>query len=381
MKFLFTVATYYPCADGVQMVTQYTAEELVKRGHEVTVITSMHGRDFYPSEHNGVKLLYTDIYKSHGFTKGNKKKYIGMVLREVKGKDVLINVSLQTPTTDLLFSSLDKISCKKILYLHDIHDFHWHKVDFENIKGYLSKFYYNVRYGLYYSRAYKFMRKYNLITHLSPFDFSMRYVKKHSISQNVVIGNAALDDVFKKQKGNSPCLSPYFLCLANYGLRKNQIFVLKAFYRSHVTDATLVFIGKTETAYLHNLVNEKKRLDAIYGERKVRFNVGISREETELYIANATSIVLGSKIEKFPIVLIEAMASKIPFISTNVGTIRYLPGGFIVSSEEEMAYWMDYILTNQKSAELIGEAGFVYAIKNMTVKSKVDSLIKAIKQC
>ena len=40
MKFLITVATYYPLADGVQMVTQYTAEELVRLGHEVTIITS-----------------------------------------------------------------------------------------------------------------------------------------------------------------------------------------------------------------------------------------------------------------------------------------------------------------------------------------------------
>ena len=71
--------------------------------------------------------------------------------------------------------------------------------------------YYNVLYGLYYSIAHKYMRKYNLITHLSPFDSSIRYVKKHSISQNVIIGNAALDDVFKKEKGNSPCQMSYFL--------------------------------------------------------------------------------------------------------------------------------------------------------------------------
>lgn len=37
--------------------------------------------------------------------------------------------------------------------------------------------YYNVLYGLYYSIAHKYMRKYNLITHLSPFDSSIRYVK------------------------------------------------------------------------------------------------------------------------------------------------------------------------------------------------------------
>lgn len=378
MKFLITVATYYPLADGVQMVTQYTAEELVRLGHEVTIITSTLKREEFPEMHNGVKLIYTDVYKLHGIIKGDKKKYTKLVLQEVADKDVMINVSLQTPTTDILCPVLDRIKCKKILYLHDIHDFEWHKDDFGNIKSTLSKMYYNVLYGLYYSIAHKYMRKYNLITHLSPFDSSIRYVKKHSISQNVIIGNAALDDVFKKEKGNSPCQMSYFLCLANYALHKNQMYVLNAFYKTENKDCKMVFIGRYANDYYHKFITEKKRLDTKFGIRQVEFKVGLSREETSRYIANAKSIILGSLIEKFPIVLVESMASKIPFISTDVGSVRYMPGGFIIHSQTEMAYWMDYILTNQKSAELIGEAGYVYATENMTVQSKVASLIKAI---
>lgn len=378
MKFLITVATYYPLADGVQMVTQYTAEELVRLGHEVTVITGVLKRNDFPEIHNGVKLLYTDVHKYHGIIKGNKKKYIDMVLREVADKDVMINVSLQTPTTDVLRPELDKIKCKKVLYLHGIHDFEWHKDDFINIKSSLSKLYYNILYGFYYSTAHKYMRKYNLITHLSLHDFSIRYVKRHAITQNIIIGNAALNDVFKKEKGNISCDTDYFLCLANYALHKNQMYVLNAFYQTENKNSKMIFIGRYENDYYYKLVAEKKRLDVEHGFRQVEFKVGISREETSNYIINAKSIVLGSLIEKFPIVLVESMASKIPFISTDVGSVRYIPGGFIVHSQEEMAYWMDYILANQKSAQLIGEAGYVYAVENMTVQSKVASLIKAI---
>ena len=152
MKFLFTVATYYPLTDGVQMVTQYTAEELVRIGHEVTVITSTHNRTSFEKEHNGVQLLYTDIYKFHGIIKGDKRKYIDLVTKEVEDKDVLINVSLQTPTTDVFLPVLGKISCKKVLYLHDIHDFKWHNTDTDSLKRIISKLYYNLSYGIYYMR-------------------------------------------------------------------------------------------------------------------------------------------------------------------------------------------------------------------------------------
>ena len=40
MKIIFTVNTYYPYKDGVSVVTQYLAEGLAQKGHEVLVMTS-----------------------------------------------------------------------------------------------------------------------------------------------------------------------------------------------------------------------------------------------------------------------------------------------------------------------------------------------------
>ena len=39
MRILFTVNTYLPKHDGVQFVTKYLAEGLVKKGHIVDLIT------------------------------------------------------------------------------------------------------------------------------------------------------------------------------------------------------------------------------------------------------------------------------------------------------------------------------------------------------
>lgn len=55
-----------------------------------------------------------------------------------------------------------------------------------------------------------------------------------------------------------------------------------------------------------------------------------------------------SKVEKVPLVLLEASYCGIPFISTDVGCIRYLPGGISVDNIYEMSYWIDILCNNDK---------------------------------
>ena len=293
--------------------------------------------------------------------------------------DVLVNVSLQTPTTDIAMRLLNEIHCKKILYLHDIYDFKWREWDFSGIGAFFKKCYYNLSRRIYYSYVHKYMSKYNLITHLSPFDISMRYVKRHKITQNLVLGNAALDSVFNKKHIKDTTTSPYFICIANYNDRKNQKFVLEAFYKTHFErEVKLVFIGKERNQYYYSLTEKKKLLDNLYGYRDVVFMTGVPREDTERLLSNAIAFVLGSKTEMFPVVIVEAMASSIPFISTDVGCVRYQPGGFIVNNADEMAYWMQFLIDNPLLGSKIGLIGYEYAHIKMTIESRINILLKAV---
>ena len=61
---------------------------------------------------------------------------------------------------------------------------------------------------------------------------------------------------------------------------------------------------------------------------------------------DATLFLHGSKLEAFPIVILEAMATATPFISTDVGNVQELKGGIVIHDEKEMSQTIDNLLNN-----------------------------------
>ena len=112
MKILHTVEYYYPIAGGAQEVVKQISEHLVKKGHDVTVVTTM-VQNRTISELNGVKIVEFDISGNHvnGYS-GDTSAYVDYVL--TSDFDVIMNYAAQQWTTDLLLPVLDKITSKKV---------------------------------------------------------------------------------------------------------------------------------------------------------------------------------------------------------------------------------------------------------------------------
>ena len=89
---------------------------------------------------------------------------------------------------------------------------------------------------------------------------------------------------------------------------------------------------------------------------------------------------MGSKWEVFPISIIEGMAAGKTFISTNVGIVRYLPGGIITDTPAEMGYWISKLLKNESVLQKIGSAGQKYAQDNLTTEIKIRQLEKILEK-
>ena len=348
MKILITVQTYYPKKDGVQMVTQYIAEGLNKIGHQVTIITSNFSNLPIEETHNNILIKRVKLNTKYGLYFGNKNEYINIVKKECKNNDVMINVCTQNAFTDILLKELKNISCKKILYMHGMYDFRWHKYNFSTFKNLINKIWKDIRWFFYYkNNAYNF-KEYDKVIQLNKLCLGYEFFVKHYNIYPEIVENAADDRFFIKENKEIAEKNKRAICVSNYFSDKNQEFILKAFYKSNAKDIELVFIGSSETKYLNKLKIINDKLSKKYGARKVKFLVNVSRAETIDLIKKSYIYLFSSKHEVFPVSIIEAMSSGIPYISTDVGCLRALPGGYIIKNTEEMAYMIDLLFFDAK---------------------------------
>lgn len=382
MNILFTVYTYYPMKDGVQAVTGYLAEGLVKKGHKVTVITPCFGEE-EKEVHNGVFIERVNIWTKHACYFGDKKKYVKLIKEKTKEMDVMINVCTQNPMTDLLFPIIDEIACKKILYMHGMYERKWNWTMINTISDIGHKIWNNIRWGIYYKKGYKYFKSYDKIIQLHRFDQGYLYFQNAYNIKSTAIENAAenvfFSNIVKTEKAPQ---KHYAICVANYMERKNQEFVLKAFYLANLdSEFELIFIGSEKNEYYEKLSKLNEIYKNKYGEKRVKLLANIDRETTVRYVKNADVYLMGSKWEAFPISIVESMAAGIPFISTNVGCVRFLPGGIVIDNENEMAYWLELLQKNENCKCEMGQTGRIYAEKNLSVNSKVEQLEHILEEC
>ncbi|MDE5757172.1 MAG: glycosyltransferase [Allobaculum sp.] len=351
------------------MVTQYHAEELVKKGHEVTVLTSKI-KGYPDSEiHNGVKIERMEVYNKGYWHFGNRKTYEDRLIKAGQTDDVLITVCLQSYAADWALGIMNKIKCRKVLYMHGMPDFKLHKEDYYSVHNLCKTIFRNLRWNLFYKTHWKKIMKYDAVVHLFKNDNSYTYFKNHGYTNNIVIENSCEDEFFH----NDNETKPYFLYIGNYCQRKNQIKALELFYESEkLKDFGLVLIGGSENDYCKLLKKRNEQLSHKHGPRNVKILYGQNRESIIEYTKSAFASIMTSTFEYYPIVLVESMAAGVPFISTNVGIVRMLPGGIICNNYKDFIYWMELLAENWNIRNLQGNAGREYYSSHLRkeIKSK-----------
>ena len=117
---------------------------------------------------------------------------------------------------------------------------------------------------------------------------------------------------------------------------KNVSGIIQAFSKLQNEKATLKIIGEGDKSYIIDLINKYKLNDKIELEGEKTYN------EIAIEMQNANAFVLFSNIENLPLVLIEAMSTGMPIITTNVGGIPEIFNSFagymIKPKEEEELY-------------------------------------------
>lgn len=353
MKILFTVEYYYPHLGGAESVVQNIAEAMAKKGHFVTVATSkLSTRNF--QTHNGVKIKEFDIRGNQvKGMKGQKSLYENYLIRS--DCDIIVNYAAQTWCTDITLKILKDIKAKKVIIPCGYSGL--------SIK---SK---RIPYYFYFKKLHRYLRQYQLIIYHTKAGNDHQYGEKYRIGHSTIIPNGVLISEFQNEfmdfKKKYGIHSKYLLVsIGNHFKIKNHKYMIRAIRNLDMDDFTFIIIGK-EIDNGQCCYDKCKKLESKCGGKLRLFN-NLSRNETVAALKQADLFLFSSKFEYFPIVLLEAMVTKTPFISTAVGNARELSGGRVVNSPKQMTDQIKRLLNDKKTLKKIGDLGYEQSMQNFS---------------
>lgn len=348
MKLLFCVEFYFPSLGGAQEVVRQLAERMVARGHQVTVATSkLISRTL--SNHNGVTIKEFSV-------SGNRVRgLLGDV--DIYQKfltesdfDIVFFYAAQQWTFDAAWSVLTSIQAKKILVPC----------------GYSGLF--EPGYSEYFRELPSILSHLDRVVYHATSYRDYEFGVQHSIAHCAVIPNGA-DDLeflapkmpeFKSQLGvpNDALLLltvgslngqkghlelTRAFDLASFGGRKAVLLLngntpasgqvssnrLRRFFSlaseygwsyaaRHVAKSVLELLG-FEIGKSSSLLHWVKRVNNRVGEEKRVILCDLSRPDLVQAYLHADLFVFASNVEYSPLVLFEACAAGLPFLSVPAG--------------------------------------------------------------
>lgn len=379
MRILVTCFTYAPRRDGVQFVCQYLCEGLAARGHDVTVITHLHEGLPVREDINGVHVERWPFHTSHMRHHGPRDRFIARVVGRQSEYDAMVNVCTQSPMTDWLLPHLKEIRIPKVLHIHSIWDFQIHPWDKASPGALARKLAANARWGAYYKANAASFRRYDRVLQLYAQDYSVADFRKWYGIDSEILENAAEDAFHQGAPVPESERRRAVVCVANFNRQKNQVALVEAFLQANIPDDwTLDLVGSRETPELARIRETEARLRGELsipeGARQIAYHVGVPRAETIRLVKTTSVYAMSSVWEAFPVSLVEAMSAGVPWVSTDVGIARHLPGGITVPDPNGIGIALERLCADTDERARLAQAGFDYAAAHFRIDDKVTQL-------
>ncbi|MFH1827620.1 MAG: glycosyltransferase family 4 protein [bacterium] len=316
MKILHTVESYFPSTNGMQEVVQQISERLVRLGHDITVATSYHADRKQNSIH-GVHIEQFHICGNAIRGIVGEKKEIQRYTNLLRNSqfNIITNFAAQQWATDLTLPILNKIKAKKVF-----------------VPTGFSALYFP-QYNEYFTKMKCWMKQYDMNIFLSNNYRDINFARKNDVKKRILIPNGASAEEFLsteyvdiRKKLGVPFSHFLILLVGAHTGAKGHKEAIEIFGKAHISNATLLIVAHPSctrcarrcflTKYIFN-VSPKRLVD-----KKQLIITSLSRKETISAYRQADLFLFPSNIECSPIVLFEAMASKTPFLATDVGNTR-----------------------------------------------------------
>lgn len=322
---MHTVEFYYPSVGGAQEVVRQISERLVRLGHDVTIATTKLP-DRTLKVLNGVKIVEFDISGNtvRGI-RGESKKYQDMLLNG--DFDVIMNYAAQQWATDLAFEVIDKVKAAKILV----------PCGFSGL--------YDASYKDYFKKMPHIMKKYDATVYMSDDYRDINFAHEHKIKNTHLIPNGAGADEFGHKSGFSirqklgiPEDHLLILSVGSHTGMKGHSEAIQIFQQADIHRASLLMVandfGVGCSKACKRSVLRSKVLPSYRKAQKKLLVKDLDRNLTVAAYQQADIFLFPSNIEASPLVLFEAMAANLPFLTTDVGNsaeiIKWSKGGVLL---------------------------------------------------
>ncbi|NIT04309.1 glycosyltransferase [Candidatus Saccharibacteria bacterium] len=314
MKILHTVEFYDPSVGGMQEVVKQLSERLVELGHDVTVATTkLPNRR--SSEINGVKIVEFDISGNlvRGLS-GEIEKYKKFLVESNFG--VVVNFAAQQWATDIALDILGEIKAKKVFVPTGFSGF------------------YLPEYQSYFRKMKDRIKKYDMDVFLSNDYRDINFARDVGVDRKkiTIIPNGANEKEFLskskskidvRERLDTPEEHFLILHVGSHTGVKGHKEAIEIFSRAKIKNATFLMVGNIFGGGC-SVYCPAKALLFKFSPRRLRDGkrlvvTQLKREETVAAYQAADLFLFPSNIECSPIVLFEAMASKTPFLTADVG--------------------------------------------------------------
>lgn len=314
MNILHTVEFYDPSVGGMQEVVKQLSERLVKMGHTVTVATTKLPERTC-GEINGVQIKEFNVSGNavRGM-RGDTQAFQDFLLSSKF--DVVTNFAAQSWPTDLALPILKSINGKHFFVP----------------TGFAALF--QPKYQIYYERMKVWLKDYDMNVFLSNDYQDISFARSNNIQHCIVIPNGAGEDEFLREKYSDtrnklsvPKDHLFILSVGSHTGKKGHKDTMIIFKKAKLKKTSLVIVGNhfglfgcSFSCHFRSYFFAKSPMR--FFDKKKIIITELTRPETVSAYKNADIFLFPSAIECSPIVLFECMASKTPFMVSDVGNAK-----------------------------------------------------------
>lgn len=353
MDIVFQVNRYYPFSGGSESVVRSISEYLVKRGHRVRVVTSVcpERKDL---NINGVEIVEFNLsgcssYRPIG-TKGEEERYKEFLLN-LKA-DIIIFYAAQQWGVDIALPILNHLKIKKVFmpcgFAGLVHP--GQKKVFE----------------LYYKKMKETIKGFDIVIPHSSLNADYKFCVQHGIKNLEIIPNGAYPLEFSKKqcsfkKKYGIKFDKMLLYVGNFfgGKGHTRLSLLMKRLKNNIdaedVNAGLVMIADKKEMLYDRIFDINKNV------KNVKILTGIPREDVLAAFIEADIFLCASEYETAPLVILESMMAGTPWVSTSVGNVGELEGGFVCRDRDILGDMERYTVKILKDEKLK---------KNLSIKGK-----------